>query len=262
MYTIRASSLGELFDCPARWEAKNINHMYMPSNGKAQLGTAIHASTAVFDQSALDGSGITIDDAASAAVDAIYHPEYDVDWGEDSQKDAEKIAVSLHKKYCSTESPKRNYYAVEVRCDRLEITDVGLALTGTTDRIELTENGYGIRDIKTGKQAVGADGTVNTKGHAYQIGVYELLAEFGAGVNITADAEIIGLNTAKTDAAQRIGKGRVNGAREVLLGDEDSPGILHTASKIIHSGVFWGNPKSMLCHKQYCPKYNICSYRK
>jgi len=33
---IRASSLAELFDCPARWEAKNLLGMRMPSSGAAR----------------------------------------------------------------------------------------------------------------------------------------------------------------------------------------------------------------------------------
>ena len=57
MINIRASSLGELFDCPARWAAKNLDNLRMPGNGKAHLGTSLHASTAAFDASALDVAG-------------------------------------------------------------------------------------------------------------------------------------------------------------------------------------------------------------
>jgi len=80
--TIRASSLGTLFDCPARWAATHIDGMRMPSNGKATIGRAVHASTAVFDQSAIDGAGITIDEAAAAAVDAIYQLDEELVWGD------------------------------------------------------------------------------------------------------------------------------------------------------------------------------------
>jgi len=72
---IRASSLAELFDCPARWHAKNILKMWMPSNYKARLGTAVHAGAAAFDQARLDGTPITADDAAGALVDALYRTE-------------------------------------------------------------------------------------------------------------------------------------------------------------------------------------------
>lgn len=260
--TIRASSLGTLFDCPARWAATNIDGLRTPSNGKNTLGRAVHASTAVYDQSTIDGTGITVDEAAGAAVDAIYRPNDDVVWGEDSPKDAEKIAIALHAKYCHQIAPHQEYTAVEVLCERLEISDLGIALTGTTDRIRATPTGYGIGDIKTGKQAVGSDGTVKTAGHAYQIGVYELLAEFGAGVPITAPAEIIGLNTAKTEKSQRVGTGSIAGARSVLLGGCDGPGVLEIAARMIHSGNFYGNPKSMMCHRDYCPIWHACKFRK
>lgn len=261
--TIRASSLGGLFDCPARWAATHIDGMRMPSNGKATLGRAVHASTAVYDQSTLDGAGITIDEAAGAAVDAIYRPDEEVVWNDgESQQEAEQIALSLHAKYCTTIAPAQDYAAVEVLCERLEIADLGIALTGTTDRVRRVDDGYGIADLKTGKAAVGADGMVKTSGHAYQIGVYELLAEFGAGLPITAPAEIIGLNTAKTEKAQRVGIGTVAGARNVLLGDGEQPGVLEIAARMIKSGVFFGNPRSMMCHRSYCPVWAVCTFRK
>jgi len=260
--TIRASSLGELFDCPARWESKHLHGKRTPWNGKALLGTAVHASTAVFDKSALNGVGITIDEAAAAAVDVIFEADEEVIWDDSNPKEAEKIALSLHAKYCKIIAPKQSYLAVEVECERLEITDLGIALTGTTDRVRETSDGIGIVDLKTGKAAVSADGKVKTTGHAAQIGVYELLAEKASGLVISAPAQIVGMNTAKTDKGQRVGTGEIFGSRDVLLGDGETPGLLEYASKIIHSGDFYGNPESMLCHKNYCPNFNCCNFRK
>ena len=261
--TIRASSLGSLFDCPARWAATHIDGMRMPSNGKSSLGKAVHASTAVFDQSTIDGSGITVDEAAGAAVDAIYRPDEETVWTDgETPNEAEKIALSLHRKYCTTIAPEQDYAAVEVLCERLEIADLGISLTGTTDRIRRVGDGFGITDLKTGKAAVAADGTVKTSGHAFQLGIYELLAEFGGGVPITAPAEIIGLNAAKTEKSQRVGVGSVTGARAVLLGDGERPGVLEIAARIIKSGVFFGNPRSMMCHRNYCPIFNTCTFRR
>jgi RecB family exonuclease len=261
--TIRASSLGRLFDCPAAWAATHIDGRRLPSNGKAMLGKAVHASTAVYDQSTIDRSGVTIDEAAAAAVDTIRKPDEDVDWAGDSPRDAEIIAVSLHAKYCQQIAPRQNYRAVEVRCDRLEIADLGIALTGTTDRVRDTvDRGMSICDIKTGKAAVGADGSVKTAGHAYQMGVYELLAEHASGMKITAPAQIIGLNTAKTPASQRVGTGEISGAREMLLGDGETPGILEYAAKIIHSGLFFPNPRSMFCHAHLCAIWHQCQGRR
>jgi hypothetical protein len=234
----------------------------MPTNAKAILGRAVHASTALYDQSVIDQTGITINEAAAAAVDAIHKPDEEVNWEEENPNEAEKIAVSLHGKYCTTIAPTQKYRAVEVTCDRLEIADLGIALTGTTDRVYESDEGLGIGDVKTGKQAVAADGKVNTKGHAYQMGVYELLAEKGSGLPITQPARIFGLNTAKTPASQRVGTGIINDARSVLVGDEESPGILQMGAKLIHGGDFWGNPKSMMCHERYCPIYLTCKFRK
>jgi hypothetical protein len=260
---IRASSLSELFDCPARWSAKHIENKFIPKSSKAVLGTAIHASTAMFDQSTLDGAGLTIIESAAAAVDAIYKPTEEVDWGEDKPQDAEKIALALHGKYCLDIAPKQTYLAVEVQCDSLLLEDLNIILTGTTDRIRQTKaGGNGIVDIKSGKTAVSASGEVSTKGHAFQMGTYEVLGEYASGIPITEPALIAGLNTGKTDAAQRVGTAEIAGCRDVLLGDEETPGILQTASNIIHSGNFWGNPKSMMCHKSYCPVYATCKYRK
>lgn len=261
--SIRASSLGELFDCPARWASKHIFGMNMPSSGAATLGTAVHAGTAVFDASRLPGgSPVSADDAAGAVVDAIYKPEHEVDWDEDKPQDAEKIAIALHAKYCAEIAPTQNYSAVEIKCERLEIPDLGIALTGTTDRVRNTSDGFGISDIKTGKTAVSADGSVKTAGHAFQLGVYELLAEHSSGLSITGPAQIIGLNTGKTPAAQRSGIGSITGARAILLGDGTAPGVLEHASKIIHSGDYFGNPRSMLCSDKYCPNHATCNFRK
>lgn len=263
MITIRASGLSEWLDCPARAEAKQLLGRRMPSTGRALLGKAIHKSTAVFDRSALDGGGITADEAAGAAVDAIYKPDEDVQWDEDDKpEDAEKIALALHGKYCGEIAPQQDYAAVEVQCEKLEITDIGIALTGTTDRVRKTAEGYAISDLKTGKQAVGTDGKAKTQGSAYQLGVYELLAERASGLPISGPAQIIGMNTGKTDRGQRIGTGEVLGVRDVLVGDHNSPGVLEAIANMINAGTFIGNPRSMQCHQRYCPIYANCKFRR
>lgn len=262
--TVRASALPDFLDCAARAEAKHLLGLRTPSSGGALLGTALHRSTAVYDKSKLDGAGITADEAAGAAVDAIHQPTEDVALEDDeSAGELESIALALHKRYCAEIAPKQDYAAVEVRCERLEITDIGLALTGTTDRVSKVRDGYGIKDLKSGKRAVGADGSVETKGHAFQLGVYEALAHFASGLPITEPAQIIGLQTGKTDRGQRVAVSHpVVGARDVLIGEPGSPGVLETVANMIHSGNFPGNPRSMLCHEKYCPIYNSCKFRK
>ncbi len=259
--TIRASSLGELFDCPARWEAKHILGRRLPPSGATQLGTAIHAGAAAFDAGQLNNTGITVNEAAAAVVDAIHRPEYEVDWNEDKPSDAEKIGIALHEKYCTVIAPRRDYAAVEIACDRLEVTDLGIVLTGTVDRLRIGSDGYGITDIKSGKTAVSADGTVDASPHAFQLGAYELMAECASGLRVTEPAEIIGMQTGKTSKAQLVGSAEVGGAREMLLGNGDKPGVLELASRIVHSGAFYGNPRSMLCSPKFCPIFKNCQFK-
>lgn len=259
---IRASSLGELFDCPARWAAKHLDGKTMPRSAAAQLGTAVHAGTAAFDSSRLPGgSPISADDAAGALVEAIHHPEEDVDWDDTAPRDAERIALALHARYCTDIAPTQTYLGVEVRCERLYIPDLDIALTGTTDRVRATQRGHGISDLKTGGKAVGTDGRAVTQGHGAQLGVYELLAEHAMGLRITEPAQIVGMQTGKTAAAQRVGVGEVPNARAALVGTDEQPGLLEHASRLIKSGAFYGNPKSYLCSGRYCPAHPTCPYK-
>jgi len=261
MITVRASSLPDLFDCPARWEAKHIKKMFLPSSSNATLGKAVHAGTALYDLSKLQGNPLSADEAAGAVVDAIHKPQEDVDWADESPQEAEKIAIGLHRLYCRQIAPAQKYVAVEAKCERLDIADIGISLTGTADRVTMTDDGYGIADIKTGKTAVAADGTVKTQGSAAQIAVYELLAEQSTGRTISAPAQIIGLQVAKTEKGQRVGTGKIHGARELLLGDAYTPGLLEHAAVILQRGLFPGNPRSMLCDKKYCPAHARCRWR-
>lgn len=261
---IRASGLGDFLDCAARAEAKHLLGKRTPSTAKSLLGTAIHKSTAVFDQSAMDGAGITISEAAAAAVDAIRKPENDVVLDDDDNlQQVENIAVALHTRYCKEIAPTQQYVAVEVKCESLEISDLGITLTGTTDRIARYADDFGVRDLKSGGTAVSADGTVSTKGAAYQIGVYEMLAEAANGLPIKAPAKVIGLQTGKTERGQRVAVSHdIVNARDALIGDEESPGVLQAISQMISTGTFPGNPRSMLCGVKYCPIYATCRFRR
>ncbi len=263
--TIRASSLSDLLDCPARWEAKHVRLMRLPSSPKAILGKAVHAGTAAYDVSRIQGTGLTPDDAAGAVVDAIHKPQEDVDWRADEDMNpatVERISLALHRLYCSEIAPTQEYLGVEVTCEDLDISDLGLVLTGTTDRVRRDGHGrLGIADLKTGGNAVAANGTVNTKGHGVQLAVYEVLAAHATGQRIEAPAQVIGLQTAKTAKGLRVGKGEVQSAMAALVGTEDAPGILQHASRLIHSGLFHGNPRSQLCSEKYCPAWRVCHFR-
>lgn len=261
---IRASSLSGLFDCGHRWEGEHLLGMRGPRGARAQLGTAVHAGTAVFDAGRLPGGdAVSADDAADAVVDAINKPEEDVDWSDLAPRRAEKIALALHTKYCADVAPKQTYLGVEVKCERLELPDLGIALGGTTDRIRIAANGrYGIVDLKTGARAVGSDGKVETKKHAIQLGVYELLAQHASGVEIGAPAQIVGMNTGETPATQRIGFGEVKNAAAALIGTDEEPGFLQQASRIVQSGDFPANPNSYLCSPKFCARWNSCRFHR
>lgn len=259
--TIRASSLPELFDCPARWEAKYIRKLRLPSSGVAQLGTAVHAGTAAYDIAVLQGNPIKPDEAAGVLVDAIHRPECDIVWNDFTPQTAEKVGISLLKRYCREIAPTQHYLGVEVKCERLEISDLGIALTGSTDRVREEDFALGITDIKTGATAVKADGTVNKGAHIGQLGVYELLTAHALHRPVTAPAQVIGMQTGKTAHAQRVATAPVENASAALIGSDDSPGYLVMASRLIRSGLFYGNPRSQLCSAKYCPAYGICRFR-
>jgi hypothetical protein len=259
---IRASSIGELFDCAARWEAKYIRGMRLPSSGAAQLGTAVHKSTAVHDQSKLDGNPLLSEESVAAAGrrDPQARPGRDVGrrpLHENGRVDRARAAHEV------------------LRGDRAEAGIRGgrSAMHASRSRTSRSRSrarriasgawgGFGIADLKTGKTAVRADGHVETAGHAMQQGVYELMAERAAGLPITEPALIIGMQTGKTDKGQRVAIAEVHGAREMLIGEPDAPGVLELASRVIHSGAFPGNPRSMLCSEKYCPAYLNCRFRR
>lgn len=261
-FWMRASSLGSLLDCPARWEAVHLLGMKSKSSAASHLGTSIHASTAVFDSSFVNGDGVTVDEALGAFVDKLHDKDADVEWGDDdiTKAKAEEIGSILHKKYCTEVTPKQDYTAVEVECKSLtvEFGDMNIVLTGTTDRVRKTDKGLGIADIKTGKMAVKADGTVDAAKHGAQLAVYELLVEQATGHLVTAPAEIIGL---QTSSKARVGTVEVTTAKDVLLGSEGQKGLLEHAAGILRNGLFYGNPRSMMCGEKYCPRFKQCRFR-
>ncbi len=263
-FRIRASSISELFDCGARWEAKHILGIRMPSSPPAHLGTSIHASTAVFDKARLEGSPVTVDDAAGEFIDTLHNPTEEVDWSDSDLtiKKAEQIGLQLHSRYCAEIAPHQDYVAVEMTCEALDISfdeDLTITLTGTTDRVRRLPDGtLGIADLKSGGRAVGADGVAVTKGHAPQIGIYNLLAEFALGRQIDGDGQIVGL---QTSGKARVGTGIIENPKAALIGSPDTPGLLEYAAAMLKHGIFPGNAKSYLCSQKYCPIYATCAYK-
>ena len=261
-FAVRASSLGDMFDCPARWEAKHIHGLSLPIGGAGRLGTSIHKAAEVHDLAVMAGISVDLSACDEALNNSIWNPDEEVDWGDLDQNTAEATGQALVRKYITDIAPTQKYIGVEVRAEPLTLSDVGITLTGTIDRIYETEDGsVGIGDIKTGKTAVSADGTVKTSGHAVQMGVYTLLASHALQEPMNAPARIYGLTTGKTAKGQHVGIGEIESPMDVLLGGEDRPGLLHHAGNMLKTGLFFGNAKSQMCGAKYCPAYATCKFR-
>ena len=261
--TVRASSWAGLFDCAYRWEGIHLLKLRNVVGLRAALGTAIHAGTAVFDQSRLDGAGLTADDAAGAMVDKLHDPENEFDAARDdlTMPEAERVGLALVSKYCTDVSPRYDFVAVEMETKPLDIDCGGgvvVRLTGTMDRARIRRHGdaVGIADLKSGSAAV-QKGAAVTKGHGPQIGTYELLYEHTTGQPITDDAEIIGL---KTKGTPEIATGVIRNGKRVMVGTDEHPGLIEFAAEMFKTGRFYPNPKSLLCSDKYCPRHATCPF--
>ena len=260
---VRASSWSSLFDCAYRFEGQQLLGMRSPSSPRALLGTAVHAGTAAFDTARVLGQPISPFDAAEALVETLRNPGEGVNWrGSDiSLNDAERIALNLHGEYCNRWSPRWEFKAVELTTKPLVIDCGGgqlVELTGTLDRSRIiaSTGRPRIADVKTGRVAV-SDGVAKTKGHAAQIGTYELLYEHTTGEQVDDVAEIIGMKTA---GKPEIATGTIAGAKAMMIGTEEYPGLIEIAASMFRTGLFPPNPQSQLCSERYCPRHKTCPY--
>ncbi len=271
---VRASSVAEMFDCPLRWAMKNIEGLRMPASAPARIGTAVHRSTAAYDESRVDGIDfLSIDDAADLVVETIRGDDEEVDWGGVNIDKAIEIGLGCHTKYCSEIGAEMQYAAVELSLSELvvdvplsEDRNVEITLTGTLDRIrmeaveEYNDAGipivkvhHGIADVKTGARAV----SQKPSKHKAQLGVYELLAG-QEGYDIDLPAQILALQTSSNyEAAVHT----VPDAALTLLGTEGDPGLLTYMADMIERETFYGNASSILCDEKYCPHWKDCKFR-
>lgn len=270
---VRASSIKDYLDCAMRAEAKHLVGIRMPSPGISHLGTALHAGTAAYDQSVIDGKPISHDAACGKFVDTLNldsNPEEPQDegvsWDEDTPKaHAEQVGVKGIVNYIQTIGSKRRYHAVEAKLNEFPVSfddqKVTIILTGKTDRIRAIAGsdgmGRGITDIKSGKTRVTKDGRVSLNAEKAQLGVYELIAEKATGEAITAPAEIAGISTAQHASASTV---EVPGTRAALVGTSDTPGVLDFLARMLRNGTFPPNPSSYLCSPKFCPIHDRCPY--
>lgn len=272
--SIRASSFATLLDCSYMWEGIFILGMTKGANGRMHLGTSLHASTAIMDQAKKDGSPLVSGDVDTVFYEIFDKPEYDVDWKHDdlNKTQAESIGLNLNAKYFKDYSQTMTFSEVEKQIDSVIIEvpkyEIAIELTGKMDRSrtvisewqvegEEQKTSHGIVDLKFGKMAVNTDGVATTKGHAAQIGVYELLEDMTSDYTVDMPARIIGMQTTKS---ARIGEGTIHNAKERLLGNENFTGYIEMAASILKSGIFIPNSRSMLCDKRYCPRFEVCPY--
>lgn len=260
--TVRASAWGKLFDCAYRFEWENLLRNSKPAGIRALLGTAVHAGTAAFDRGRLDQSGVTPDEAAGALVDTLHNPDFDVDYTQDelTVREAERIALTLHTKYCIDISPQFEFLAVECSLEPLEIDCGGgmtVCLTGTMDRARAaqTECGPVIPDIKTGRRVI-EKGVASVRGRSAQLGTYQLMYEQTQRVR-TAGAQVVALATTSKPAAA---VSPIFDARRVMVGTDEQPGLIQHAAEMFRSGLFPPNPSSPLCSQKYCARWNNCIF--
>lgn len=267
--TVRASSMASLLDCAHRWEAEHILGMRKASSGAAHLGTSIHHGAELFDARRLAGEPVEAGEAVAAAVHMIQHPEQDVDFrdlGTMSRADMGKVAGRLLLRYCGEVAPAMTYVAVErvLQPLTLDVDGVELTLTGRMDRARVRDGirGKAVVDLKTGRAAAGYEAgqpVAATKGHAPQLGIYELLEHHTTGEPCTAPAGIVGMKTSAKDPV--IAYGEIPGAKDQLLGTDEEPGLLQMVAQFFRSGLFPPNPKSQLCSENYCARWHKCKFK-
>lgn len=262
---IRASSHSSLFNCPHQWEGVHLLGMQSASSPRAHLGTAIHEGTGQHDLAFINGQPISVYESAEIFIKALREPDYEVSWkGSDlSLNEAEKIGITLTALYCDKIAPLYDFLAVELPTKPL-IIDCGsgilIELTGTIDRVFTNDGGnsIGIADLKTGGASV-SNGIAKTKQHKPQIGTYELLCEHTLEQRCVLPANIIGL---KTRGKSEYGTGEIIGARDLMIGTEEYPGLLQLAADtFLRPGLFPPNPQSFTCSEQYCPRWSQCKYK-
>lgn len=260
--TIRASSFGSLFDCAMRWEGEQLLKLHRASSLRAWLGTSIHAGTAAFDQATIDCDPISAYDAAEVFVDKFHNPTEEVDYRDDtlSKKQAEKIGLALHSRYCAEIAPTMVYESVERTLKPLDV-DCGdglvIRLTGSLDRARVVRTHHNkiIGDVKTGARLF-MDGVVSIKGRGAQLGTYQILDEHTTGEEV-GGAQIIAL---QTTSATQVGVSKIFDARPLMLGTEQSPGLIEMAAKMFKIGLFPPNPASVLCNPKYCARWGTCKF--
>lgn len=262
---IRASSLGGLFDCAARWKAEHLEGKRKPSGAPSVIGSGIHAGAAVFDSQRLEGGKGSVADAIDAAADYVRNPHEEVHWDDCRPAEAIDTAARLTNAYCQDIAPQFTYTKVEVKLDHLDViasNGIMVRFTGHIDRERVVEDRAGIVDLKSGGNLVDVNGEVKVSLSAAQVGTYELTT-----IMSDATTERPHLLPAQIVALPTKGKHRPKVAtlarppHSLLLGDANHKGMIDAAAEFYKNDLWIGNPRSMLCNPKYCANYEGCWWR-
>lgn len=272
----RASSLAEFLDCPARWQAKHLLGKKLPSGAPAIIGNGFHAGSAHYDSAILEGqkpSSDLIGDAMEAAAETVRNPRDDVHWDDMRPAEAIDIAVKNVQMYCTDIASRFTFVEVERKLDNLDViasNGVFIRFTGTMDRkrseVVPIEPGLdlirtGIVDFKTGKRIVTSDGKVNIQTAGAQLAQYELLDMMSAGT--TAERNLLPAGVVAIPTAGKHGPkfATIDNPHKLLITEGGKKGVIDMVADIYKHDLFYGNPRSMLCNKKYCPIYDTCRWR-
>lgn len=212
-HRIRASSVWNWVDCPLRAHSENNLGMRKAASSRMHLGTVIHRSTAVYDGARVLGTKPSVNDAISCAVDTLWHPDEEVDWGDETPRMLEPIARESTRKYCQ--------YSRNLTFSGVEETLANLDVDVPSERIRITLTGTQDRLRRTVKRK---DTDANY-------------------------AEVIGIRTSKNP---EIAVATIPEPEKVLLGDESHGGYIQWLAQMLRSGNIIGNPRSMFCSKRGC----------
>jgi len=246
---IRASSWPDFFDCPKRWASKNLDGKRSYSSPEALLGTAVHAGTAVYDRERATGHPISASEAALAVVDSIEQGKGDVAWSAgDSILAIRAEAISTHNRYCAEVDSQEPWDTVEYQLPpvTLQFDGIRVKLTGALDRRRIRHGRARVGDVKTGRG-------FKAGSYVSQIGTYCVLSTNENG--LPADGQL----DHATQSALTVHQ--VPTAAAAMLGTSEQPGLIETAATMIKTGLLYGNPKSMLCTRKFCPAFSNCSFR-
>lgn len=282
VFRVRASSWARLLDCAYAWEWEQLLGHKGPTSPRALLGSAFHAGTAAFDAAVLAQRPISTSDAADVVIETIANPQDEVNWRADKElkrRDVEAIALNLTTTYCTTWSPQFTFEAVEFPLKEpvsINLEGITLELVGTLDRMRVVREHaevFDVRsgedrsitkrqliDLKSGRRAVYRDEQgvphASTKGHRPQLGTYELLYEARTGVLLDLPPAILGAST----EGQGLALSAAPGAKEMMLGTADEPGLFTVGAKMFRHGLFPPNPRSALCSPRYCARWANCKF--